>query len=194
MGRPREFDEAAVLDHAVDAFWRHGYAATSIRDLATSTGVATSALYRTWGDKHQLFLRVLDRYAERQAQTLATHIDVSTPMIPALAGWIRSRVAEAGSAGHNGCLFVNTAAELGSSDVAAASRAIAAWRRLTEMLASALRHAQGTGEIDGDLDVEMTSALILTTVLGLRVRSRAGDDAGALATAIDGLLATLGGN
>ena len=40
MARPREFDEAAVLDAAMDRFWRHGYEATSVRDLADEMNIA----------------------------------------------------------------------------------------------------------------------------------------------------------
>src|SRR5712671_5618382 len=38
MARPREFDEAAALDAAMDCFWRDGYEATSVRDLAARLG------------------------------------------------------------------------------------------------------------------------------------------------------------
>src|SRR6266852_2844667 len=34
MARPREFDEAAVLDAAIERFWQSGYEATSVRALA----------------------------------------------------------------------------------------------------------------------------------------------------------------
>jgi hypothetical protein len=38
MARPREFNETVALQAATDQFWQHGYAATSMRDLAASDG------------------------------------------------------------------------------------------------------------------------------------------------------------
>src|SRR5437762_3135228 len=40
MGRPREFDENTALDGAVDRFWQHGFAATSVRDAAIGKVIA----------------------------------------------------------------------------------------------------------------------------------------------------------
>ena len=37
MGRPREFDEEVVLQRALEAFWTHGYGATSMADLTEAT-------------------------------------------------------------------------------------------------------------------------------------------------------------
>ena len=70
VGRPRQFDEDAVLDAALDLFWRNGYAATSLRDLTEALGVAPTAIYRTFGDKHTLFLRAHDRYVERETDAM----------------------------------------------------------------------------------------------------------------------------
>ena len=41
MARPREFDEHAVLNAAMNRFWEHGYQATSMRDLAVETGLTS---------------------------------------------------------------------------------------------------------------------------------------------------------
>jgi Bacterial regulatory proteins, tetR family len=38
--RTREFDEASALDAAMDCFWKDGYEATSVRDLAARMGIA----------------------------------------------------------------------------------------------------------------------------------------------------------
>jgi hypothetical protein len=38
--RPREFDEASALDAAMDCFWKDGYEATSVRNLAARMGIA----------------------------------------------------------------------------------------------------------------------------------------------------------
>ena len=62
MARPREFDESEVLDAAIAAFWRGGYAATSISDLQAATGLSRGSLYKAFGYKHGLFLAALDRY------------------------------------------------------------------------------------------------------------------------------------
>jgi len=51
MGRPRAFNEAAALDAAMDRFWRDGYEATSVRDLAARTGTNGTNLYNAFGDK-----------------------------------------------------------------------------------------------------------------------------------------------
>src|ERR1700722_10065009 len=62
MARPREFDEAAVLDAAIQCFWANGYEATSVRDLASEMGITGASIYNAFGDKRALFRRALDQY------------------------------------------------------------------------------------------------------------------------------------
>jgi TetR/AcrR family transcriptional repressor of nem operon len=64
MARPREFDEQAVLEAAVQCFWMHGYEATSVRDLAERMEITGASLYNAFGDKRSLFRRALDHYLE----------------------------------------------------------------------------------------------------------------------------------
>src|SRR5215210_3872796 len=67
MGRPRSFDESAVLDQAVELFWSRGYEGTSMADLEEHLGIGRQSLYNAFGDKQDLFLRALERYATRGA-------------------------------------------------------------------------------------------------------------------------------
>ena len=55
MARAREFDEAAVLDAAIEKFWLCGYEATSVRDLADEMYIAGASLYNAFGDKRALY-------------------------------------------------------------------------------------------------------------------------------------------
>jgi TetR/AcrR family transcriptional repressor of nem operon len=48
MARPREFDEIAVLNAAVQQFWVCGYEATSVRDLASIMGNTGASLYNAF--------------------------------------------------------------------------------------------------------------------------------------------------
>ena len=59
-GRPRAFDPDAVLPRALETFLRHGYSGASIDALATAMGINKPSLYAAFGDKRQLFQRVID--------------------------------------------------------------------------------------------------------------------------------------
>ena len=63
-GRPRKFDRDKVLDRAVTTFWTKGYSGASLDDLTESMGINRPSLYATFTSKHDLFMEVIDRYAE----------------------------------------------------------------------------------------------------------------------------------
>jgi TetR/AcrR family transcriptional regulator, transcriptional repressor for nem operon len=65
MAGVRQFDEDNAFEQALDVFWAKGYRATSMLDLAKSTGVQRGSLYNAYGDKEEIFLRVFERYADR---------------------------------------------------------------------------------------------------------------------------------
>jgi AcrR family transcriptional regulator len=65
MAGVRQFDEDSAFEQALDMFWAKGFRATSMLDLAKSTGVQRGSLYNAYGDKEEIFLRVFERYTER---------------------------------------------------------------------------------------------------------------------------------
>ena len=48
----------------MDCFWRDGYEATSLRDLAAEIGISGASLYNAFDDKRSLLREALQRYAE----------------------------------------------------------------------------------------------------------------------------------
>ncbi|MEP7102257.1 MAG: TetR/AcrR family transcriptional regulator [Burkholderiales bacterium] len=62
-GRPLSFDRDTALDKAMHVFWEHGYEAASISDLTAAMGITPPSLYTAFGDKAQLFLEAIERYA-----------------------------------------------------------------------------------------------------------------------------------
>src|SRR5271154_5564539 len=79
MGRPREFNEVAALEAAVNCFWQHGYEATSMRDLTASMGLTAPSLYNAFGDKQALFARTLQRYLDCTTRDRLDRYETSLP-------------------------------------------------------------------------------------------------------------------
>ncbi|WP_433765399.1 TetR/AcrR family transcriptional regulator [Pseudomonas putida] len=65
MAGVRQFNEEQTLDLAMELFWRQGFGATSMPQLAEATGVLRGSLYNAYGDKQALFLEVFARYQAR---------------------------------------------------------------------------------------------------------------------------------
>lgn len=65
MGRPREHDLEAVLDHARRLWVEGGPAAVTIRALASESGVSNGAIYHAFGSRDGLLARVWAREAQR---------------------------------------------------------------------------------------------------------------------------------
>src|SRR3984957_11528748 len=82
MPRPRGFDSEHVVYRAMELFWTQGYDATSVSDLTAVLGLHPGSMYRTFGDKHALFLRALERYRQSQARPIAPALLAGGPGLP----------------------------------------------------------------------------------------------------------------
>ncbi len=63
-GRPRAFDPDAALERAMHVFWAKGYEGASLSDLTRAMRINRPSLYAAFGNKEQLFRKVLDRYMD----------------------------------------------------------------------------------------------------------------------------------
>ncbi|MFE2049572.1 TetR/AcrR family transcriptional regulator [Streptomyces sp. NPDC059459] len=194
MARPRQFDEQNAVTAATDLFWRRGYHATSVRDLGDELKLTPSSLYRTFTDKHTLFLRALDHYRATESTQAHRRLDASDrPVREVLREWMLWLVAcPATDESGRGCFVINTATELGTTDAQVQERTEAAFAVTQQALHAALTEGRERGELSTDLDIDGAVESLFTTVLGLRVRERAGHDLGRLTTAIDRAIRALG--
>jgi TetR/AcrR family transcriptional repressor of nem operon len=171
MPRPKEFDPDDAAQEAMEAFWEHGYNATSVTELLAEMGLNRGSLYGTFGDKKQLFLAALEKY---QDQNVAMFREVlerpgRSPR-QAIVDILEIAVQRCTGVGaERGCLAAKAALELAPHD-----RDIAAWlkrfhRRNTDLIAKAIARGQCAGEIDRRLDPRAAARFLLNGMAGLRL-------------------------
>ncbi|MFD8010787.1 TetR/AcrR family transcriptional regulator [Streptomyces sp. NPDC058955] len=179
MARTKEFDPGAALQAALDLFWARGYEATSMADLVEHLGIGRASIYATFGNKHELYLKALDRYLETRDPGLVEELSAPGPALPAVRALVRRFAAEA-TAEHerlNGCFVTNSAAELAPRDPAVARRVELSWEQIETLLHSALTRARAQGELPEERDPRALSRMLLVLLQGIRVVGKASTDA-----------------
>lgn len=193
MARTKEFDPDAALQAALELFWRRGYEATSMADLVEHLGIGRASIYATFGNKHDLYLKALDRYGETQDPALLRELSQPGPALPAVRALVRRFAEEAadGTRRLNGCFVTNTAAELAPHDSAAARRVELSWQHIETPLHSALVRAQAQGELPEGRDPRALARMLLVLMQGLRVVGKASPDPARVRDAAEQALALL---
>lgn len=173
MARPREFDEAAVLDAATDRFWRDGYEATSVRDLAARMGITGTSLYNAFGDKRSLFRRALERYVERSMRARIARLEATLPPKAAVRAFV-AEIAERSldDRARRGCLLVNSALEIAPHDREIGAEIADRLREIESFFRRAVTAAQADGSVPHDRRPEDLARLLLGVTLGIRVLAR----------------------
>lgn len=170
MARPKEFDIDTVLQTALELFWQRGYEATSMADLVKHLGIGRASIYATFGSKHELYLKALDRYLQMRNPSPLVLLSQPGPALPAVRAFIEQHVKEAScDKQQRGCLVVNAAMERLPGDALVAQRIAASWESLEAALTSALIRAQAQGELATDKDPHALARFLLVVLQGLRV-------------------------
>jgi AcrR family transcriptional regulator len=174
-GRPRAFDSERALDQALEVFWRQGYEGTAISDLTKAMGINNApSLYNAFGNKEQLFSKVLDRYADGPARYIREAFDQ-----PAARAAVEALLHGAADATTNpdhprGCITVQGA--LACSPGAEAARAELTARRAAgeAALRERLQRAAGNGELPDGADAEGLARYFTAIYQGIAVQAAGG--------------------
>lgn len=188
MARSIEFDKSQALSAAIEAIWHRGYHAVSTNDLTAEMGLAKSSLYNTFGSKREVFMAALRQYSTERAAHLAKSLQ-RQPAPKSLRALLTS-VASDNDAG-KGCLLVNSAVEVAPHDPEIATIVHDGFIEMARVIESAIRTAQARGEIRADVEPKAEAIVLVSGIAGLRVLSKAGLGAKALAPTVEALLSRL---
>jgi len=173
-GRPRAYDPDEALARAAAAFWKAGYAGTSLDDLSAATGMNRPSLYAAFGDKRDLYLKTLEHYRE-EGRALARHALAGEPALRVFLKRFYDKALELYlQGGPRGCYTIGTAATVAAVDDGVRAFLAESMRSTDSFLKSQIEKAKTRGEIARDADPVALAYLATATLHTLAIRSRAG--------------------
>ena len=175
MPRPKEFNPDDAIEKAMQVFWHKGYEATSMEDLLSAMDLNRGSLYDTFGDKRQLFLKVIDRYCATFPDAKFSLLDQPGPALPTLRRFI-SGMIEGGLADpqRRGCLVSNTVMELSPHEKEIAGRLRLALKMAEDTFFRVLTRAQQQDELQKGQDPRTLAQFLVTMIQGVIVMIKAG--------------------
>jgi TetR/AcrR family transcriptional regulator, transcriptional repressor for nem operon len=173
MARPREFDETAALDAAIECFRQRGYEATSIRDLTDCMGIGPTSLYNSFGDKRALFIKALERYVDCSVRARLARLESSLPPKQAVRALIEDVVERSlTDRTRGGCLLINSALEIAPHDPEVGAEIAKRLGEIEGFFRRSISAGQSSGTIPRKLSPGDFARLLLGVLLGIRVLAR----------------------
>jgi TetR/AcrR family transcriptional repressor of nem operon len=154
----------------MDAFQTKGYEATSLADLCDCTGLHKGSLYQTFGDKHELFMRALHHYSDKEfKETMAVAFNSDSPLenIRAVVHKVCESVGDC-----KGCLVINSMVELAPHDDEVKAAVNGFGEKRLRVIAEMIGKAQAAGEIRAELVPENLARQLMVTMAGIAATSK----------------------
>lgn len=171
VGRPRTFDETAVVQQAVTTFWTHGGTNTTMKVLEREIGLMPASIYNAFGSKQQLLHLAVENYLGQMAEELLTPLESPDAGQRELVEFIDELVEWVTNPDHPGCLMLNLLGEHAQRDEALLGFADRHRTRLRTALQPVLV------SIDPS-QAEARAHLLAAAVMGMSVAARGGADQG----------------
>jgi AcrR family transcriptional regulator len=173
-GRPRSFDKVQALDRALQVFWSKGYQGASLSDLTAAMGIEKPSLYAAFGDKEQLFRRVLDHYQQGHARYMQAAL-----LEPTARGVVERLLRESADLGADphtprGCLYVQGALACGNEAECVRTELISRRAAGEAALRKRLQRAKKEGDLPKTTDPAGLARYIVAVLHGMSVRSSSG--------------------
>lgn len=183
-GRPPAYDRDTALARAGDAFWKFGYAATTLDDLSTATGMNRPSLYGAFGDKHAIYMATLERYGQASQAAIDALLAREMPLAEQLGrlydGALAIYLADAPAGRARGCFLVGTALTEAVEDDGIRTRLLTSLQAADAALEVRFGRARDQGELPADADPKALAQVAAAMLNALAVRARAGEAASSL--------------
>jgi len=171
MPRKIEFDPDLALHCAMMVFWEKGFNGTSYDDLVSRTGVSRASLYKKFGDKKAVFLKVLDRYKQDIMVPMMQELSQKGASKQSLIEYFKhlKQIFESMDNSNNGCLLCNTNIEMASQDMEISAKITAMLEFNRSCFRNVLANAKLNKELDEHTNIEQMADYLTSCLMGLGV-------------------------
>lgn len=187
VGRPRQFDMDEALLAAVQVFWAKGYDGASIKDLTEAMGINSPSLYSTFGDKHQLYLKAINRYITDHSCALLQAFEAEPDIECAVRGFLKASIdyATQQDANRLGC-FLSSCVSTSAGEMAGVQTLLKeAIEETDARLTRRFEVAKAEGRLAEDFPSLERARLMFDLRQGYALRARAGLKPETMGAALD---------
>ena len=174
-GRPRSFDRDAALDRAIIIFWAKGYNGASVDDLTESMGISRPSLYATYGNKHDLFMAAIDRYAEtlgcEPVEAFFGEPHITDAVAAFLDMVIRCTTAEDAP---KGCLILSVATVRAQEDAQVRDKLSVMFSEFDRLITDGFLAARDQGQLPQDANPQAFASMVISISHSFAARARVG--------------------
>ncbi len=177
MPRKKQYRKEEVTEKAMKVFWDHGYKATSMRMLEKEMGINLYSIYADFESKEGVFLEVLKRYQKLNQEVILKSLLKSDGDLEDIRRFFYGFV-ESVKKGKtpNGCLFANTAMELGSADAQVTQQLDLFFRLLREAYLNLLNKAKQKKLLSKKADTDQYANYLVGVTEGVAVIAKVLDE------------------
>lgn len=173
-GRPKSFDPASALDAAVLVFWEKGYDGTSLADLTSAMEINRPSLYATYGNKRDLFIQAIDRYAATHGRRAFSALLLEPDNRVAVQRFFEASIDCAlADDTPRGCLINTVATDAAGNDPQLRDKLALMFERTDAAIARRFAENQGNDESNGR-EPEQLAQMAHSVTHSIMTRARAG--------------------
>ena len=177
MANISKFDRQEVLEKAKNVFWAKGYLGTSTRKLQIAIDMRPGSIYAAFGSKSDLFITVLNHYAQALEHKMRTQVFGQADVLQAFKIQIHDLVLSPNqSRPSEMCMLVKTLSELDESHVEILSLARSLLAGVETMFAEILTQAKTQNTLPPQLDINAAAKTLQVNIIGWRSYLKATGD------------------
>ena len=171
-GRPASIDKPAALQSMVELFRSKGYAAVSLDDLSSVTGLSRPSLYRAFGNKVSMYLGAIDAFGVQVGREAAPQLFASDSLKADIANFLNAMLTiyYRDPEVTPGCLVFGTAPSA-AEEAAIQARLQFGVERVDALMRSRFEQAAPAAE---DALVQTAVEIASNTLIAFSARAKAG--------------------